>query len=131
MAETYRKVSRYREPVEDRNAVVEEENLAVADANPGVTRAQMIVRFVLGVLLSLLALRFILALFGANQANGFVNLVYDVTSPLVAPFRGLFNLEASSGVARFETETLVAAFVYMLIGIGIIRLLDIFRQRSV
>jgi len=130
MAETYQKLRTYREPVHDHDAVVTEEGNAavIADTNPAITKAQMVVQYVMGIILSLLAVRFLLALFGANQANGFVDFIYGVTSPLVAPFQGLFNITATSGAARFEFETLVAAFIYMLLGIGIVRFMDIFRR---
>lgn len=130
MAETYHKVRSYREPVHDHDTVVTEEGNAavVADTNPTITKAQMVVQYVMGIILSLLALRFLLALFGANQANGFVDFIYGVTAPLIAPFQGLFNVSATAGVARFEYETLVAALIYTLIGVGIVKLMDIFRR---
>lgn len=67
-----------------------------------------IVSFMGGVLLSLLAMRFVLSLLGANPANVFASFIYNVTHPFVAPFFSLFNYQEQFGAVRFEFETLVA-----------------------
>ncbi len=90
--------------------------------------ASRIVWFIAGVILSLLALRFLFALLGANPANAFANFIYAVTTPLVAPFFGLFRYDFTAGVARFETYTLVAMLIYSLIAYGISRLVTITRR---
>lgn len=90
--------------------------------------ASRIVWFIAGVILSLLALRFLFALLGANAANGFANFIYTVTYPLVAPFFGLFQYDLDSGVARFETYTLVAMVIYLLVAYGISKLVTITRR---
>ncbi len=130
MAQTYHKSKIYREPTYDHDMIVTEEGNAavVADSNPAITKAQMVVQYIVGILLSLLAVRFLLALFGASQTNGFVDFIYGVTAPLVAPFQGLFNITSTAGVARFEFETLFAGFIYALVGVGIVKLMDIFRR---
>jgi uncharacterized protein YggT (Ycf19 family) len=67
-----------------------------------------------GFIEGLLAIRFILRLFGANPEAGFAQLIYGVTRPLVAPFQGLFgNLQAEGSV--FESHSLVALIVYALV----------------
>src|SRR5665213_1979653 len=81
-----------------------------------------IVWFIAGVLIVLLALRFVLVLLGANPANGFANFIYSVSHPFVAPFFGLFGYNLRYGVSRFEASTLVAIVVYALIAFGIARL---------
>lgn len=90
-------------------------------------KAELIVRYLFGVLEALLALRFGLSLLGANTDNGFANLIYTVTYPFVAPFFGLFGYKLQYGVARFEFETLVAMVVYGLIAYAITRLMRISR----
>jgi hypothetical protein len=89
--------------------------------------AARIVWYVAGVLLVLLAFRFVLALLGANPSNGFVNFIYSVSHPFVAPFFGIFSYNLRYGVSRFETFTLVAMAVYAVIAYGIARLLTINR----
>lgn len=89
--------------------------------------ATNIVWFIAGVLLVLLAFRFVLLLLGANQDNGFANLVYSITYPFAVPFFGLFGYTLHYGVSQFELSTLVAMVVYALIAYGIARLLNIRR----
>lgn len=131
MAQIYHKLKAYRDPTYDRDKIIiEEDNTTVAPArdSSALTKLQMLVQFILGTLISLLAVRFILVLLGANQGNAFVDFIYGLTSPLVAPFQGLFNISYSAGVARFEFETLFAGFIYTIVGVGIIRLIDLFRR---
>ncbi|HSH55488.1 MAG TPA: hypothetical protein VK983_01520 [Candidatus Limnocylindrales bacterium] len=90
--------------------------------------AARVVWFITGVLLSLLALRFLFALLGANPANGFANFIYTVTTPFVAPFFGLFRYDFTAGVSRFETFTLVAMAIYALIGYAIAKALTLTRR---
>lgn len=85
-----------------------------------VGKAVQIVWFIVGIVIAFLALRFVLALLGANLANGFASFVYSVSDPFVAPFRGLLQVgEFQAGVSRFELETVVAILIYALIGWGI------------
>ncbi|MDQ3123701.1 MAG: YggT family protein [bacterium] len=101
----------------------------VLDDNPGITKAQYFAQYLVGLISSLLLLRFLLALFGANELNGLVSFLYSLTSPLTTTFHGLFSIDTQYGVARFEVETLVAIIVYILAGLGIMRLLDVFRSK--
>ncbi len=75
-----------------------------------------VINAALSILTSLLIIRMILALFGANKSNAFAQFVYALTDPLTRPFLGLFSIEQQLGVARFEIETLVAIVVVALIG---------------
>ena len=75
-----------------------------------------LIQLVAGILILLLALRFLLSLLGANTTNGFANFIYTVSHPFVAPFFGLFNYnQIKYGVSRFEVYTLVAIVVYAII----------------
>jgi len=77
----------------------------------------------------LIAIRFVLKLFGANPAP-FVRFMYDLTWPLVAPFHGIFNT-AQEGRSILEPESLVAMAIYALIGWGIVSLIRLMtRPRS-
>lgn len=86
-----------------------------------------IVWYIAGLLMTLLAIRFVLSLLGANRGNGFADFIYSVTYPFVAPFFGLFGYQVQYGVSRFEIETLVAIAVYALIAYGISKLVHINR----
>ena len=85
--------------------------------------------WIVGFIDVLIAIRFVLKLFGANPAP-FVRFMYDVTWPLVAPFHGIFNT-AQEGRSILEPESLVAMAIYALIGWGIVSLIRLLsRPRS-
>lgn len=88
--------------------------------------ARRAVYWVGGLIVALIALRFVFLLLGANRGSGFVDFIYSVTSVLVAPFTGIFG-EPTFGVSYFETSALVAIIIYALITIGIGKLLTINR----
>lgn len=96
------------------------------------TTAQNVVWFLLGLIETLLVLRFILKLLGANPASGFVNFIYSITNVLTAPFDNIFNVaraEAGQVYSVFEPSIIVAGIVYALIAWGIVKLLNI-NQRN-
>jgi uncharacterized protein YggT (Ycf19 family) len=89
-----------------------ERDVVPATAGPAVMLAR-IIWFVAGVILLLLAFRFLLSLLGANTTNGFANFIYTTSHPFVAPFFGLFNYNnIQYGASRFEVYTLIAMLVY-------------------
>lgn len=67
-----------------------------------------------GIVVGILAIRFILKLLGANEAAGFASFIYGASAPFVAPFSNLFANPGSSG-SVLELTTLVAIIVYMLV----------------
>lgn len=98
-----------------------------ADSKSTITN---VVWYIVGFIEVLLAFRFVLKLFGANPASGFVNFIYSVTGVLTAPFDNIFGVtspEAGSVQSVFEPSILVAAVVYALIGWGIVKLLSLNR----
>jgi hypothetical protein len=104
-----------------------------ASTTPRLTSASLAARviwFIAGVVITLLALRFIFVLFGANPNNGFVNFIYTVSHPFAAPFFGIFNYTQHYGTARFEGSTLIAIAVYALIAWGLARLVTIRQPRQ-
>ncbi len=74
--------------------------------------------YVLGFFEILLALRLLLKLLGIGASN----IIYSVTSPLVAPFNSMFHVAPVSG-AVLEWTTLLAMLVLAAIGYGIIGLM--------
>lgn len=89
---------------------------------------ERIVWLLAGILLVLLAFRFVLALFGANPDNGFANFIYTVSHPFVAPFFNLFNYNyIDDGIGRFEFFTLVAMAVYAVIAAILARVVTLNR----
>lgn len=94
------------------------------------TTAANTVWYIVGFVEILLAFRFVLKLFGANPASGFVSFVYSITNILTAPFDNIFGVtrpEAGDVQSVFEPSILVAAIVYGLIGWGIVKLLNVNR----
>jgi uncharacterized protein YggT (Ycf19 family) len=92
-------------------------------------RAIQYIWWIVGFIDVLIAIRFLLKVFGANPAP-FVRFMYDVTWPLVAPFHGIFNT-AQEGRSILEPESLVAMAIYALIGWGIVSLIRLMsRPRS-
>lgn len=88
-----------------------------------------IVWFVFGFIEVLIAIRFVLKLFGANSDAGFVQLVYGVSGVLMAPFSTIFGTARVSG-ATFEWSALVAIAVYALIAWGIVQLIRAVNPRE-
>ena len=95
----------------------------------GVVVAQRIVWFVAGLISIIIAIRFVLLLLGANQAAGFTDFIYSLSGAFVAPFVGIFG-EPTYGASVFEVSSLLAIVVYLLIALGIAKLLTIGRPRE-
>lgn len=85
-------------------------------------RGTQIVWYILGLLETALAFRFVLKLLGANPEAGFTSFIYGVTSIFTAPFLSVFSLSRVEG-SIFEWTTLLAMLVYWMLAIGIIKLL--------
>jgi len=111
----------------NRPAVVRDSDVVEVDRGRSVI--SQVIWFVAGIILILLALRFIFALLGANPGNGFVNFIYSSSHPFVAPFFGIFSYNNYQlGAARFEIYTLVAIFIYAAIAWGLTALVNIGRR---
>jgi hypothetical protein len=93
-------------------------------ASPYNFRAAAIVGFIIGAIDIVIAGRFLGKLFGASAQSAFVNGIYSVSSPLVAPFTGIFG-DTGSKTNTFETASLVALVVYAVIGWGLVVLIRI------
>lgn len=107
--------------------VVERTTVSQAQAAPkyGANKIIQAVYYLEGLLLALLALRFVLRLLGSSTASSFVNFIYMITYPFIAPFFGMFRSQIGYGAARLEFETLVAIAAYAILTyliIGLIRL---------
>lgn len=110
-------------------SVAEAPQSVVAEAPRSVV-AERIVWYVVGVIVTLLALRLIFQLLGANEGNPFVDFIYGLSGVFAAPFFGMFSYEPSYGVSYFEVSTLVAMVIYTLLGWGIARLFTLGSRRA-
>jgi len=77
-------------------------------------RAQQAIYLLFGVIEVLLAIRFLLRLFGADPTAPFSAMILGVTAPFVAPFVGVFPNAAVSG-SVFEPASLLAIVIYALL----------------
>ena len=93
----------------------------------GGTVAKRIVYYIGGVIIALIALRFIFLLLGANRGSGFVDFIYDLSSVFVAPFVGIFG-QPTLGESYVETASIVAIIIYALITVGIGKLFTLNRS---
>jgi cation transport ATPase len=117
-------------PVQNTRRVTTDTNENRSAATTSTSTAERVVYYIMGVLLVLLAFRFILSLLGANRGNGFADFIYTLSFPFVAPFFGLFGYEVEYGISRFEIETLVAMAVYAVVAYGIVKLIRISRKEA-
>jgi YGGT family len=100
------------------------EHVSATEHSPYNFRAVAVVGFIVGVVDVFIAARFLGKLFGASSQSAFVNFIYQVSGPMVAPFTGIFG-NSGSRTNTFETASLVAIVVYAVIGWGLIALIRI------
>ncbi len=84
-------------------------------------RTGQLVRLALLVVESLIALRVILKVAGANESAGFANFLYKITGPLVGPFHPVFADHSVNG-HPFEVGSLLAMAVYAAVAYMVRRL---------
>ena len=69
--------------------------------------------------LVLLAVAFVLELFGANPDASFANWVYDHTERVMSPFRGLFEVHTINDESVVDFSLLFAMIIYAMVAIGL------------
>jgi uncharacterized protein YggT (Ycf19 family) len=78
----------------------------------------------------LLALRFLLRFFGANEKNTFAQFIYTLSDPFIAPFSTLFISPVfGGGLNIFDVNILIAIVVYAILGWLIISMFRLFSTR--
>lgn len=92
---------------------VKRSSVSVKDSQHGFIAS--IISLLFGLVIGILALRFVFRLLGANEANAFVSWIYQASTPLVAPFFGIFNASPDLTTGIFEVATLLAILVYGVI----------------
>jgi YggT family protein len=91
-------------------------------------RLEQVVWLICGVVEGMIAIRFVLRLFGANPAAAFARLIYRLTAPLLAPFAGLFPSPRFEGNV-LEVTSVVALIVYLLLAWLVVELISVvFRE---
>lgn len=106
--------------------VVQNVNLEYREAIYKVTQ---FIWLLFGCLEALIGIRVILMLIGANPANPFTALVYQLSELFLWPFR---NIVANPGFQNYilEITSLIAMIVYALIGWAIVRLVWVLFYRA-
>ena len=95
-----------------------------------------LVNILLAALVTLLAFRFVLKLFGASDNNQIVNWIYSSTAALIEPFNGIFSAIRLQEGFIVELPGLMAIVAYSIIGLIVFSIIDAFsptydrRQRS-
>lgn len=87
-------------------------------------KATQMIWLLLGLLEAVLALRVVFKLIGVNASNSFATLLYSVTNIFVAPFASLTGAPAAGGMV-LEISTIIAMIVYLLIGWGLERIVNV------
>lgn len=129
MQETQQTTEVKESTVRDDGTAVAQKRVTRTAQTSGVVLAQRVIWFIVGVINVLLITRFILLLLGANRDAGFVDFIYWVTSPLVAPFVGIFG-EPTYGRFMFDWSSLIAIAVYTLLAWGIVKLMTLARPHE-
>jgi hypothetical protein len=109
--------------------VVQQDVRSVEDQNfkrrALVMRINGVIGFLLGLLETLLALRFILRLANANPTNDFVDFIYGVSSWFIRPFNDIFTDQALDQGSVVEWSTLFAMLIYFLVGMAVMKLVSL------
>lgn len=113
------------------DTAVRREVVSERTSAPTTVVLQRTVWYIVGVIVVVLAIRFVLLLLGANEGNGFVDFIYGFSGVFAAPFYGIFSYQPSYGQSTFETSTLVAIAIYALVGWGIAKLTTLGSNRTV
>lgn len=100
----------------DINLDEKQAGLSRAKQNGGVARIINIVYFAFGILELLLVVRLVLHLLDANAQNSFANFIYLVTTPFVALFATLLVNPTIGTAGILEITTLIAMFVWAIVG---------------
>ena len=112
--------------IEHQRRVVEDVGAEKRHINYRVTR---FVYLVFAVLESILSLRLLLRLIGANPINPFANALYRFTNLFVGPFNTLVVNPSSRGLT-LEVTTIIAMLVYLLLGWALIQLVWLIFYRA-
>lgn len=82
-----------------------------------------VTNLVFGVIEFLIGMRVLLKLFGANAAAPFVNWVYATSTPLIAPFEGMFPAPRLQGGFVIEFSALFGLLIYAFVAYGVAELI--------
>lgn len=93
-------------------------------------RTYQIIWYILGVVEIILGFRVLLKALGANPGSGFVDLIYNISSPFSLPFSGIFGVTAVTKGSIIEWSTFVAMAVYALLAYGVVKLIQLIKPTT-
>ncbi len=88
-------------------------------------RTRQVIWFIAGIIVALIALRFVLLAMGANPNNGFANFIYAFSGLFVRPFIGIFGPEPESAGSYIEMASIIAMAVWVLVAWAIVRVVTL------
>lgn len=109
----------HEEHIEIENTALGERQSVVRATAPStntvfIARFTRIVWLLATIMAVVVAFRTILLLIGANMTSGFVEVIYSVTQPLVAPFAGIVaDIQLGNGI--FEPAGLFTIIIILLV----------------
>ncbi len=115
--------------VQEGDTNVQRETVRSASATDNRVVAQRVVWYIAGFIITLLALRVVLFMLGANQGSGFVDFIYAISGVFAAPFQGIFPAPVY-GQFFFDTASMVAIAVYALVAWGVAKLFTLNSSRT-
>lgn len=86
-----------------------------ADYSPLTVTLLTIINVAFGIIETLIGLRIVLELLGANRSSGFVQYIYGLSAPFVAPFIGVFPDRFFSDGFFLDAAAILAFIVYAII----------------
>lgn len=111
------------------NTNVRRESVKSTAVTDGRVVAQRVVWYIAGFIITLLAIRVVLFMLGANRESGFVDFIYAISGVFAAPFQGIFPAPVY-GEFFFDTSSMVAIVVYALLAWGIAKLFTLNSTRT-
>jgi uncharacterized protein YggT (Ycf19 family) len=105
------------DPVTNVNAPSGGYSRPVAEAASPLAPIRRLIWLLFGVLIALIAIRFVFLALGANEGNVIVDAIYAITEPFVAPFRGIFSFDEVRPVGKsvIDVAALVAIIGWALV----------------
>jgi len=96
----------------------------------GLARFAQVVDYLFYVIYTLLLVRLVLALIGANSSTGFVQLIRTLTNPFYAMFRGIVASPTAEGGSTLALPIVIAIVAYIVLHAIIRGLLHLMANRK-
>ena len=94
------------------------------------TRIAQVVDYAFYAVYTLLGIRLVLALIGANAGTGFVQFIRVITDPFYAMFRGIVASPTAEGGFTLALPIIIAILAYLVLHMGIKALLRLIAHRK-